>query len=257
VNADTDFEYAQARLLARYGDRPSDDTWGQLRSTRTAAQLLTVARRSGLGRWVAGLDERQDVGDSDRAIRRAFFRHALEVADWVPERWSLSVAWTTWLPELSAFDAVLRSGVERVLGAHGFVEPGDNPLVERCSDLIARELRPLATGELAPAMRARWSARFRRLWPPMDATRRRALEELCALVSNHLGRMGRIGVETDGWGLRAELASDLGRCFRRAPPGPVAVYSYLGLVLLDLERLRGGLVRRLLFPHVEGESAWV
>jgi hypothetical protein len=45
----------------------------------------------------------------------------------------------------------------------------------------------------------------------------------------------------------------LQRLFRRHPVEPVALFSYLALLGLDLERLRGGLVERAVFAPVEVE----
>jgi hypothetical protein len=45
------------------------------------------------------------------------------------------------------------------------------------------------------------------------------------------------------------------RWFRAATATPVAVLAYLGFVFIDVERLRGGLVRRRLFASDEREEA--
>ena len=46
---------------------------------------------------------------------------------------------------------------------------------------------------------------------------------------------------------RRDLAQTVTRLFRRHGGTPVAVFCHLALVALDLERLRGDLVRRALF----------
>ncbi len=54
---------------------------------------------------------------------------------------------------------------------------------------------------------------------------------------------------------RQALDRLLSRWFRAAAATPVAILAYLGFVFIDLERLRGGLVRRRLFASDEREEA--
>jgi hypothetical protein len=97
-----------------------------------------------------------------------------------------------------------------------------------------------------------WYEHFRSLWP---RTGRQGLEALCGLVTRHLAAMATAASAEDGPMLRAELARDLAREFRRQPASPVALVSHLGLTLLDLERLRGGILVRLLFSDSR-RAAW-
>ncbi|HEY5293647.1 MAG TPA: hypothetical protein VIJ43_15180, partial [Burkholderiales bacterium] len=60
-------DYAQARLQARFGERPDESTWQKLESAPEPAAALEIARSSGLRRWVAGI-----TPDSDS--------HAIEIA---------------------------------------------------------------------------------------------------------------------------------------------------------------------------------
>ena len=53
----------------------------------------------------------------------------------------------------------------------------------------------------------------------------------------------------DGTALRRRFEAVLAALFRRAALSPAAAFAYLGLVLLDLERLRGELLRRAVFPR--------
>ena len=59
----------------------------------------------------------------------------------------------------------------------------------------------------------------------------------------------------DVQGLRAILDQSLTAAFRRHSQQPAAIFCHLGLVALDLERLRGGLVRRAVFPRRQGAAA--
>jgi hypothetical protein len=51
-------------------------------------------------------------------------------------------------------------------------------------------------------------------------------------------------------GARAALSAQLTRLYRRCSCEPAAAFAYLGLALVDLERLEGELARRALFPDL-------
>ncbi len=92
----------------------------------------------------------------------------------------------------------------------------------------------------------RWYAHWRTLWPK-DATERRALAALAETVKAHVARLERSGPQDASAPYRRELAQTITRMFRRHGGTPTAAFCHLALVALDLERLRGGLVRRALF----------
>ncbi len=52
----------------------------------------------------------------------------------------------------------------------------------------------------------------------------------------------------DGWPLRRTLQARLTLLFRRAMIDPAAAFIFLALAALDLERLRGEILRRVIFP---------
>jgi hypothetical protein len=58
----------------------------------------------------------------------------------------------------------------------------------------------------------------------------------------------------DGWPLRRTLQARLTLLFRRAMLDPAAAFAYLALTALDLERLRGELLRRAAFPALVAAS---
>ena len=49
-------EYAQARLSARYGERPDEIAWRRIEHLRELPALLDAARISAFGIWLAGID---------------------------------------------------------------------------------------------------------------------------------------------------------------------------------------------------------
>lgn len=109
----------------------------------------------------------------------------------------------------------------------------------------------------AAGMPAReWVARFRALWPAAWPAERRALEGWLGLLAQH-GKAMTADDAADGWALRAALDVSVSRFYRLHAGEPVAAFCHLTLVALDLERLRGALIRRALAPDVRSEVAWV
>ena len=106
---------------------------------------------------------------------------------------------------------------------------------------------PLQMTEDGTEAVARWSEHWRALWPRDTTSHRRMLERFCATIARHVTAL-RQADSRDGSGLyRRQLQKDLTLLFRHGAEGPAALFSYLALLLLDLERFRGGLVRRRLF----------
>jgi hypothetical protein len=55
---------------------------------------------------------------------------------------------------------------------------------------------------------------------------------------------------------REPLAHAFNRYFRRWSGSMSAVFCHLGLIALDAERLRAGMVLRTLLPRTEGRPQW-
>lgn len=93
---------------------------------------------------------------------------------------------------------------------------------------------------------AQWLVDWQRLWPP-DAGDPALLRQPAELLLPRL---------RDSAAVRAAdseaTAHALRRLLRRHAASAVAVFAYLGLVALEIERLRGGLVVRILFESAHG-----
>jgi AcrR family transcriptional regulator len=92
-----------------------------------------------------------------------------------------------------------------------------------------------------------WTAEWQRRLPP-EALEDTALAGLAHDLERHLERFQDAGTH-EAPQLRSELESRLLATFRRNPLESAAVFAWLGLTALDLERLRGELARRLAFPR--------
>jgi hypothetical protein len=84
---------------------------------------------------------------------------------------------------------------------------------------------------------------------------RRALLELTVTISAHVEQLDGADPRDTSAPYRHALALTLVRLFRKHGGSPAAVFCHLALVALDLERLRGGLIRRRVFAPGNAKEA--
>jgi len=207
--ADTDFAYAQSRLQSRYGARADEALWRALEASRGAGHYLAQTRSGPLAAWTDGLADARDPHRVEQHLRERWQRHVDEVAGWLPRRWQAAARAFGRLPELP-------------------LKPPDAP----------------AGAAADPDAAARWLSAWQRQLPAAAeaALCRRPAELLLPRLSGG----SRAGGPARAAGAAA-VQPALARLFRRHAATAVAVFAYLALVALDLERLRGGLVVRALF----------
>lgn len=210
--AERGFAYVQARLQARHGALPAAADWQALEASHTPGQYLALARAGPLARWVDGLDDTADLHRTEQRLRAHWQRYVDEVAAWQPAAWQEAARWFARLPEL--------------------------PLASRETDVPAQPPAPATP----PA--AAWLARWLQLMPRAAAASTRMLQLrriaawlLPALAADRRGRAA----------LPEPAQRALLQLFRRHAASPVAVFAHLALVALVVERLRGGIVTRVLF----------
>ncbi len=240
--------YAQTRLQARHGMRPDEALWQQLEGVRDPGAYLQRARNSTLREWVQPLRADTDAHAVERELRRHLRAYVTEIACWLPARWRASVRWTEALIDLPLVDGWLRgealpesigddphlAPLARVRPAAADGEPG------------AAAYGPLRGGRPGPALLEAWLAEWRRRWPAMPARERAGLEGLAALVEA-LRRDLDDGRQDGLAAARSRLGRALARTFRREARRPAAVFAHLGLIALDVGRLRGDLLTRAIF----------
>lgn len=245
------FAYPQARLQARFGRQPSESLWRRLAGIAEFAPYLDAVRGSPLHPWVADLTAASDVHDIESGLRDRLRATIGEVARWMPESWRPAVRWVGTLLDLPALHLLLRGGVappwmrrDTQLGT----------LLDDESRLRHERLRSGAYAALALAwdhdqpLTQGWLAQWRSLWP-RGAAHTDALEDLVGLVERH--RLRFPGLHTrDSDAERAALHERARHTFRRHLFQSAAAFSYLLLIGLDAERLRGELVTRCLFETV-------
>lgn len=216
-------EYAQARMQARHGSRPSEAQWRQLGEQRELAAYLAAARALPFADWVAGIGDTAGPHEIERALRRRWRRSVGELARWLPPEWHAAVDWVAHLIDLPV----------RVHLARGGGMPS-----------WADEDAALADGRADDEL-ARWVAEWVRRWPADEDDEARTLNTLRRQIAAHLGDFAGLDPGR-AWEARRDLGLRMTHAFREFAFRPTAAFAYLLLVALDLERLRGELVVRAL-----------
>jgi hypothetical protein len=245
---DPSFAYAQPRLQARFGARPSAAQWSHIAATADLGAALQVLRASSCARWTDRMGSRPRLHDVDLRLREAWLDGVDEVASWQPDAWRDAVRWIRWIAYLPALQKLARGGRapswmrdDPVLGPVVAREPRERSVV-----LKNTPLGPLAPGFTALAdVAAEWTRHWKSLWPrgrgahaPLEALLRGAVAQRSNLAALPAGARS-----TDA--LR-ELERRLELAFRRNPLSPACGVAYLGLLALDLRRVRGALATRAL-----------
>ncbi|MDL1861797.1 hypothetical protein FBR04_12315 [Betaproteobacteria bacterium PRO7] len=259
-------EYAHARASARLAQHPDERLWTQLHSARSVGAALDAVRGSAAAPYVSGVTWPAPLADLELAFRQQWRTRVDEVARWAPDAWPAALRWTAHLIDLPALVHLLGEeslppwiGADPALSPYAHEERG-----ERLAALAAGPLAPLAlaveTAEPPPrrldpaawqrarlhaALRA-WEREWRARWPACDDEARAGLERLVAVVRAHLIRFRALAVD-DAPAARQRLATDVAALLRRSAAQPAALFAYLALVALDLERLRGEIVARAAF----------
>jgi len=251
------WSYVQARLQARHGARLREADWRAIEAARSSDQFIERARASSLRRFIQGVDARMSSHAIERILRDTWRAYVAEMASWVPAVWRQAVTWTSFFPELPIIDALLKGEAPAWMQQDpAFAELAQADLQKRNAALANSPLNALvASNGRGPMLAARWYARWRSLWPRRRADNR-ALLDLAAAINAHVERLDRAGLQETSAPYRRDLARRLTRLFRRHSGSPAALFCHLALVALDLERLRGDLIRRRLFePSTAKEAA--
>jgi hypothetical protein len=248
-------EYAQARLSARFGARPTELDWRRIEHVRGFAALIEAMRTPAFNAWMTGIGPMSSAHEIELRLRSRWRELAGEVRRWMPGPWQPAVAWCERLPDLPFIDHLARGGatlpwmrddaVFRELGERGSAGGPSAPVAGPFAPLAAAWQEP---GALWRCWRDEWHRRRPQRADGEDRERE-PLDQLAATLGRHLGSF-RDPLLTDGWPLRRALQAELVLLFRRAMLDPAAAFAFLALAALDLERLRGELLRRAAFPGV-------
>lgn len=250
MTAAVELGFAQARIQARLGLLPSDADWQRLSACRTLASFLEDARSGALRTWVKGFSAQSQSADIEIGVRRLLSEQVREVSGWAPKRWRDAIDWVAWLPLLPLFQHLARGGSlpdwakdDRQLAA--CLDDASQPdarLAERTG--ISMLLSP----DQAEGVGDAWLQAWRGRWPAMATGSRMRLELVVDSVKAHR-QVFQSARPEDAWGVRQRLREQLRRQVHKDLLEPAGLFAYLGLTFLDLERLRGELLRRALFAE--------
>lgn len=242
------WSYVQARVQARHGERLQESDWRAIEAARSIDQFIARARASSLRRFTEHMNARMPSHAIERVLRDGWRAYVAESASWVPAAWRQAVMWTSVLPELPIIDALLAGEAQEWIEQDpAFAGLAQADLQKRSAALANSPLSALAASSgPEKALAARWYARWRSLWP-RRRTDKSALVDIAATIKAHVERLARAARQERSAPYRRDLALKLTRLFRRHSGSPAALFCHLALVALDLERLRGNLIRRRLF----------
>ena len=244
------FRYVQARLQARHGDRADERVWRRLDSIGNLANYLQTAGHTTLRIWTNGLHEGNSSHEIELALRRNFRSYVAEIARWQPARWAVVVRPLAQLPDLPALQHLLGGGTAPAWML-------DDPELRACSsESLTTRAAALETAGLAYladawqrgiALPQAWHDHWRSQWPkaPQLTAGLKHLGEL--LIEQTREVHSDTGTQTDR--LRERLLHRLTAAFRRYSFQPAAACAHIGIVALELERLRADLIERAVFAE--------
>jgi hypothetical protein len=250
-----DWSYVQARLQARFGDRLGEGDWHLLEAVQSLERFLERARSTSLRRFTERLTADMASHAIERILRQEWLRYVEEVAGWTRPAWRPAVRWVVHVPDLPVLDRMAHADPpdwahdDPIFAA---VAGGHHPLASAAAKPSELDL-PSPAGAPDAGVAATWLAHWRALWP--GGAEQPWPGELADIAKSQTERLARAGAHETSEPYRRELERVLTRLFRRQAGTPIAMFCHLGLLALDLERLRGDLVRRRLFGTAPSEGA--
>lgn len=241
-------DYAQARLQCRHGQRASDAAWQRLEVAREFAALLDAARHTPLQPWLVGITLHSSAHQIEAVLRGHWRATVAEVAGWMPQPWQPPIRWCGVLPDLPVLQHLLRGGEPEawMRDDADWRMVCQRPIAERAGAWAEGPFAALVAARATPVVAAWWAEWQRRLPHPLGGADD-ALRQLMATLQAH-GAAFASAPPGPGGLLRRSLQARLSLLLRRATLEPALAFIHLALCALDLERLRGELLARALFP---------
>ena len=211
----TALAYAQVRIQARYAARPSEAEWQVIETGRSFAQSLDAVKRTSLAPFVARLGSSSATAAVEQSLGATWADLVADAASWAPMRWRLAINWLKPLPYLRFGRATWPPDLLK--DAEAALLAGDDATIARAWQREFTDRLPLDRERLGDAVNLIW-ARFA-FGPAQSAA------DTAALVAR------------------------LERTLRHRPQEPAAMFAWLGLMALMLERLRGALLLARVFAE--------
>jgi len=192
----------------------------------------------------------------EQSLRDQFRDYIDEIADWLPTDWRESVRWISRLSDLPALQHLLAGNA-----AQGWML--SDPMLrdfaseerELRLDAIMRSdcYRLAESWQKGHSLPDAWLDHWQQLLPE-SSLKEDGIRQMIRLYREHLSLPSDRKI-VDTAQQRLQLETRLTSLFRHYSFQATAAFSHLGLVALDLGRLRSGLVRRALFPETMKEAS--
>jgi hypothetical protein len=243
-------DYAQARIQARYGERPDESAWHTLTNARESGTLIEAVRSCGLRRWITGLDASSGSHAIEISLRARWRESVDELASWMPAPWRDATLWVSGLPDLPGLCRLARGepplpwmSQDPIL--HAYTVPDAEERRRRLlgGALAFADLAPLppspaedGSDAIEPRVRHAWDDQWRKRWPARRSGR--PLDQVAELVQSGAREPLLLG--------RNALARHLRLLFRNLTLHPAVAFVYLALTAIDMTRLRAELLKHAL-----------
>lgn len=253
------YDYIQARLQARHGQRPDVALWQRLGALRDLPLFLQTGRSSGLRPWLEGFSPDTPPHRMEQLLRQRFRAETELVTGWQPRAWQAAIAWIAYWIDLPALGGLLRTEHPPPWLRE---DPDYGPLAglphaARGEALLQTRwaaLAPSSAGRTTTDLRGVWFTQWRRLWPKDNARNLTQVEMLAEALQFPRQDLPLTTPAADA-AAREQWRSWLNFRFRQFPRAPVSSMLYLFMISQDVERLRGELLQRRLFPALSAEAA--
>ena len=244
------FVYSHTRLQARHGERPGEQDWRTVESQQDLPGFLQSARQTALKNWVSGLQATDDHHLLEASLLARYRDYIEDLARWVPGNWRRSVEWTKSLSYLPALQHLLRGNTPQdwMLRDPVLKQFATTHSDQRSSLLLQSNFADVVLAwQRGQSLPEGWATCWQALWPDMPSGQRAGLRSVVSTVREHRSAFSDINAQS-AWRRRDVLADRLRMMFRHYSYQPAAIFVHLLLVALDVERLRGALLQRALFP---------
>ena len=171
-----------------------------------------------------------------------------ELRGWMPEHWHAAITWAGTLVGSAG------CGIPRARRRRAALDAATTPCTAilfamRARRRVACSRRSPSHGRIRTDSSARGATSGRVASRRSARTERTALTDCARLLIAHRAALADPS-GSDGAVLRRALVSRLSVLYRRATLEPAAAFIFLALSALDMERLRGELLRRAIFPRL-------
>jgi hypothetical protein len=247
-----DWDAAQARLQGLRSRRPSAAEWVALEATLGLDEYLARARQAPFGLWIESLGTEPALHEIDRVLRAAFRAECTRLASWYGEPWNRALAQLAAILDLPLL-AALRRGA--VLPASAGDDPVWRGLIAAPADerfQLATGLQPPPDSSGATTSLEDWARAWLAALPACTPETRAGF----AALARAAVEFQRRGAAADRFATPAlRMHERLALLFRRHAGTPVAMACEIAAAALDLQRLRAGLVRRVLAQRAASVAA--